>query len=237
MGEIDILIGLSVGINVIFFLVFSKLQGFWAAQGTSNFFIQQIKAAFNRIKNPKLVYGANNSRYAPISFIGENEPIYPDPSNKTGLPLQFEPKNIFHGPRGIPVIFAYQGALQNVNPLETANDDVQLAQAAQYTEKFIQVEVERRYSRDNPFQKLQKLFLLHGVVMVVGFIILGVLLMNIQTIAGGIGSVVAKYTPVLEKIIANPAQFGLTETLIGASPSAPPTPPPSGITGGIIPGV
>lgn len=236
MSEWDILIALSVIINIFFFLIFQKLHSFWSVQGGSNFFMQQMKAAFNRIKNPKLVIGANSSRFAPVSFIGDNEPIFPDPTNKIGLPLQFEPKNIYHGARGIPVIFAYQGALQNVNPLEQANDDVELAQAAQTTEKFIQVEVERRYSKDNPFQKLSKLFLLHGIVMVMGFIILGAILMNIQAVAQGLGETISKYTPIAEDFLANPAKYGIDPIKLIPSPPSNASPPP-GLSGGLIPGV
>ena len=236
MAELDILFGLSVGLNVMVVLVFQRLQGFWNTQGGPNFFTQQIKAAFNRIKNPRLVYGANNSRYAPVYLIGDNEPIYPDPTNKSGLPLQFEPKHIFHGPRGIPVIFAYQGSLQNVNPLENANDDIELAQAAQTTEKFIQTEVERRYSKDNPFQKLSKMFIIHGAVMLLGFLILGSILLNIQTVAQGLGEVVSKYQPVVENILSNPEKFGIPTNLIGSNPNVPPA-NPGGLTNGVIPGV
>lgn len=231
MSEWDILIYASFGLNVLFFMVFQRLQTIWSTHGSPNFFIQQIKWGFNRIKNPKIVFGANSSRYAPLYIAGDNEPIYPDPSNKTTLPLQYEPKNVYHGPRGIPVIFAFQGEVKNVNPLETTNDDIELQQLAQATEKFIQVEVDRRYAKDNPFKKLSNLLLVHGAVMVMGFIILGVILMNIQSVAGGIGDVVVKYQPILEKILSDPAKYGIPVNIIGPNPA---TPAPPQIIPGII---
>lgn len=233
-GEFDLLIGASFLLNIGFFMVFQKVQSFWTTQGMKNFFNQQILASFNRIKNPKLVVGANASRFAPIYFAGDNEPIYPDPTNKEGLPLQFEPKNIFHGPRGINVIFAQQGSLSNVNPLENASDDIELSQMGQATLKFINIEAERKYQKDNPFNKISRMLFLHGAVMLVCFLVLGFILLNIQTIATTVQSTIAQYSPIAQKILAHPEQFGLPANLVGNTPSSP---PPSNVPSQLIPGV
>lgn len=231
MSDADILIGASVALNVILFLVITKVQGFWATSGMKNLFTQSLLASFNRIRNPKIVVGGNFSRFAPISIVGDNEPIYPDPTNKNGLPLQYEPKNIFRGPKGIPLIFAFQGYLNNVNPLDNTTDDVELGMHAQASMKFIDIEVERKYQNDNPFKSINRNLFILGAVMVLGFIVLGLLLSNIDSTARGIAGIIEKYRPILENIIAHPEQFGLSN-IIGTNPTPPPSPPQQ-----IIPGV
>lgn len=177
---VDVLI-VSVVINALFFVTFIRISSFFSRPGQPNFFNQSVKASFNLIRNPTLVVGATSDRSLNLYIKGENEPIFPSPGKKGGLPLQFSPKNLFHTFKGLPAMFAFENSLSNVNPLEEGNNDIELGLIAQANEYYVQAEVERRVLSQNPIMVMKKLALVQVIIMVVGFIGIGYLLLNFQT--------------------------------------------------------
>lgn len=193
-------------INVILLFVFYRLHVFFSRAGLPNFLTQAIRSSLNLIKGVSLVVGATNDRSVNIYFRGENVPIRPNP-NSHEIPLQYDPKNLFHTWKGIPVIFAFQGSLSNPNPLEYGNNDIELTQMAQANEVYVQAEVDRRISKQNPFKDIRKLQIVSLAAVIIGFVVLYFVLNDftsmVETFINQFNTTFEEYRPTIETILEN----------------------------------
>lgn len=159
----------SLVVNFVLLFLFYRLWSFFDKPGKKNFFLQTIKVALNRVPGATLIIGGTNDRSAHFYWKAQNDAIRPS-QNAQSLPLQSEPRNLFHTWKGLPAMFAFEGFLSNTNPLETGNDDIELSQIAQANEVYVEAEVERRLAHNNPFKEIKKLQIITILVVAVGFI-------------------------------------------------------------------